>query len=803
LTKQKRWGEIGGRILLLRSHNRVEMKMKVEEEKRKDRTKLFGWGWRKSNDISFSNDDDTNDKNKMDEGTKRNNGENLETKEDIINYVSTDNNKGNIPVQQGKEEVTENNPDDDLDNEDNILTKDENADNISNDNNNNDENAKEVDIKNSSSGDDNNNDEEKNIALNKTKEETEATLNHAVTNDNNIDSTEKVSSLPPKQSSLSSLTPPSSTNSGSLSLPPSLRSTPNNSSIKSSSSYLSSSLWTIRWTLSKIGSGLSMLLTPLITPQPGRNNNNDSNGNDNDGSDKGGKGTGVSIAAFTILMAFRAISDAQNMNLMASSYTGTGYKGISSSIMDDPISKNVYFPPLKRRSQNRGGGGVIASAVQRVGPAVVRIDTESPVDNELDDDNDGNNEYNEQPQSQKMVQQGQGSGLIIDGSEGLILTNEHLIRDASRVLVTLTDGRKYMAEVKGTDEIVDLAVLSLLTSTSSDTASATTSSTPEGTTTTTNLNPRFTPPLPEAPLGNSDNLSVGRLVVAVGSPGGLDNTVTMGIVSGLGRSASAIGLPPGRRVDFIQTDAAINLGNSGGPLVDVDGGVGSSVDIGDSSSGGSGVVVGISTCIRANMEGTGFAIPINRAREVMSILSRGERVNHGYIGVSMVPLSPELAKRNNADPEAYEYARLPERLDGGVVIANVYPDSPAERAGLCKMDVVIALGGRKVRGTREMQASIDGARIGQSLEVDILRNGKEMSLNIHPEDLEVKLREVRGEITNGKSATDRGLLEEEIDNSKKGGEGNSIFNKKIKVEEKIDEELNTKENEFHGRILAE
>jgi len=169
----------------------------------------------------------------------------------------------------------------------------------------------------------------------------------------------------------------------------------------------------------------------------------------------------------------------------------------------------------------------------------------------------------------------------------------------------------------------------------------------------------------------------------------------------------------------------------------------------------------------------------------------------------MVPLSPELAKRNNADPEAYEYARLPERLDGGVVIANVYPDSPAERAGLCKMDVVIALGGRKVRGTREMQASIDGARIGQSLEVDILRNGKEMSLNIHPEDLEVKLREVRGEITNSKSATDRGLSEEEIDNSKKGGEGNSIFNKKIKVEEKIDEELNTKENEFHGRILAE
>ena len=713
LTKQKRWGEIGGRILLLRSYNRVEMKMEVEEEKRKDRTKLFGWGWRKSNDISFSNDDDTNDKNKMDEGTKRNNGENLETKEDIINYVSADNNKGNIPVQQGKEEVTENNPDGDLDNEDNILTKDENADNISNDNNNNDENAKEVDIKNSSSGDDNNNDEEKNIALNKTKEETEAILNHVVTTGNNIDSTEKVSSLPPKQSSLSSLTPPSSTNSGSLSLPPSLRSTPNNSSIKSSSSYLSSFLWTIRWTLSKIGSGLSILLTPLITPQPGRNNNNDSNGNDNGGSDKGGKGTGVSIAAFTILMAFRAISDAQNMNLMASSYTGTGYKGISSSIMDDPISKNVYFPPLKRRSQNRGGGGVIASAVQRVGPAVVRIDTESPVDNELDDDNDGSNEYNEQPQSQKMVQQGQGSGLIIDGSEGLILTNEHLIRDASRVLVTLTDGRKYIAEVKGTDEIVDLAVLSLLTSTSSDTASATTSSTPEGTITTTNLNPRFTPPLPEAPLGNSDNLSVGRLVVAVGSPGGLDNTVTMGIVSGLGRSASAIGLPPGRRVDFIQTDAAINLGNSGGPLVDVDGGVGSSVDIGDSSSGGSGVVVGISTCIRANMEGTGFAIPINRAREVMSILSRGERVNHGYIGVSMVPLSPELAKRNNADPEAYEYARLPERLDGGVVIANVYPDSPAERAGLCKMDVVIALGGRKVRGTREMQASIDGARIGQ------------------------------------------------------------------------------------------
>ena len=180
----------------------------------------------------------------------------------------------------------------------------------------------------------------------------------------------------------------------------------------------------------------------------------------------------------------------------------------------------------------------VTEAVQKVAPSVVRIDTESHVLNQEEENGAL------PPRTPSFVQQGQGSGVIFS-PDGLILTNAHVIEDANRVTITMTDGRLYEAEVRGADEIVDIAVVKIIP--------------PED----EELN------LPVASFGDSDTLTVGRIVIAVGSAGGLDGSVTMGIVSGLERSSTVVGIPH-KKVDYIQTDASINPGNSGGPLVDVE-----------------------------------------------------------------------------------------------------------------------------------------------------------------------------------------------------------------------------------------
>lgn len=232
--------------------------------------------------------------------------------------------------------------------------------------------------------------------------------------------------------------------------------------------------------------------------------------------------------------------------------------------------------------------GYVAEAVAKTGPAVIRIDTETDIEHavymgerldrasgdggrgaeEGGQNSDGDNEGMDGiPDRMKFIQQGQGSGVIFC-KEGLVLTNAHVVQGASRVTVTLTDGRRFRAEVKGADDIVDIAVLKILFESGNESSQS-------------NMQHQ---PLPVAEFGDSDELQVGQFVVAVGSPGGLDNTVTMGIISGLKRSSEVVGLMH-KKVDFIQTDAAINPGNSGGPLVDVE----------------KGKIIGINTCIRANM----------------------------------------------------------------------------------------------------------------------------------------------------------------------------------------------------------
>ena len=251
----------------------------------------------------------------------------------------------------------------------------------------------------------------------------------------------------------------------------------------------------------------------------------------------------------------------------------------------------------------------VAAAVRKVGPAVVRIDTERTITRRTTDpfydDPFFRDFFGGMPrQPREELLRGQGSGFIIDDT-GNILTNAHVVNGADRVVITLKDGRSFDAVVEGVDEVTDLAVVK--------------------------IDGGEENPLPVAFLGNSDQVEVGDWAIAVGNPLGLDNTVTLGIVSTLKRSSSSVGIP-GKRLEFIQTDAAINPGNSGGPLLN-----------------SSGEVIGINTAIRADAMGIGFAIPINKAKEIKDRLAQGQTIAHPYIGVQIADLTPELARRNNED----------------------------------------------------------------------------------------------------------------------------------------------------------
>jgi S1-C subfamily serine protease len=334
----------------------------------------------------------------------------------------------------------------------------------------------------------------------------------------------------------------------------------------------------------------------------------------------------------------------------------------------------------------------VASAVRKVGPAVVRIDTEKTITRRAPDP------FYEDPffrdffggmprQPQEELLRGQGSGFIIDQG-GNILTNAHVVNGADRVVVTLKDGRSFEAVVEGVDEVTDLAVVKI-DNTDSE-------------------------PLPTAPLGNSDQVGVGDWAIAVGNPLGLDNTVTLGIVSTLKRSSSSVGIP-GKRLEFIQTDAAINPGNSGGPLVNQ-----------------RGEVIGINTAIRADAMGIGFAIPINKAKEIKDRLARGEAIAHPYIGVQIADLTPELAQRNNQDINSGIY--LPEVY--GVLVIRVLEGTPAAEAGLRRGDVITAVDGTTVRSADQLQLKVENTQVGDSLQVTIQRGDRSQSLTVRTAELQ-------------------------------------------------------------------
>lgn len=328
------------------------------------------------------------------------------------------------------------------------------------------------------------------------------------------------------------------------------------------------------------------------------------------------------------------------------------------------------------------GSSFVSKAVNRIGSAVVRIDTEKTVTRELDPLLEEFMFGMPQPQQQKM--RGQGSGFIIDAS-GVLLTNAHVVNEADRVTVTLKDGRSFDGQVQGVDPVTDLAVVKISGAKN----------------------------LPVVALGNSDVVQVGDWAIAVGNPLGLDNTVTLGIVSTLKRSSNAIGMSD-KRLDFIQTDAAINPGNSGGPLLN-----------------GQGEVIGINTAIRADATGIGFAIPINKAKTISVQLAKGEKVSHPYLGIQMATVTPQLAAENNSDPNAA--FRVPEV--NGVLVVRVLPNTAAAKAGMRRGDVILDVDGNPVSSAEDLQNMVESSHVSQRLNLTIERRGKSRQVVIKPGEL--------------------------------------------------------------------
>ena len=303
---------------------------------------------------------------------------------------------------------------------------------------------------------------------------------------------------------------------------------------------------------------------------------------------------------------------------------------------------------------------LIVNAVQNVSKAVVNIASVRIVQDQL---------YRVFPA------EGVGSGVIID-ERCHVLTNNHVVEAAQRLKITLTDGRVFNGIVKGTDEATDLAVVKL----------------------------DSTETLPFATLGNSDNLKIGQIVIAIGNPFGLTGgpTVTAGIISSLNRK---IQFDKGV-LELIQTDAAINPGNSGGPLVDTNG-----------------QVIAINTAKMPYAHGIGFAVPINIAKSVVNdLIQNGRVINRPWIGISYVKITRQLA----------QYYRLPSTE--GVLIANVEPRSPADYAGLRKGDIIEAVDGRRIDDTVEISLNLRKKKIADIIIMSVNRYGQRFEVSVQPQN---------------------------------------------------------------------
>ncbi len=332
-------------------------------------------------------------------------------------------------------------------------------------------------------------------------------------------------------------------------------------------------------------------------------------------------------------------------------------------------------PPVATRTN------FVTNVVNQVGPSVVRINASRTVETQVPEafnDPFFRRFFGSQipVMPNKQIQRGTGSGFIVS-SDGLILTNAHVVDGADKVTVALKDGRSLKGRVMGTDPITDMAVVKIEAE-----------------------------DLPAVSFGSSEELQIGEWAIAIGNPLGLDNTVTTGIISATGRSSAQVGVGD-KRIDFIQTDAAINPGNSGGPLLNAQG-----------------EVIGINTAIIQNAQGLGFAIPIDTAKDIAEQLIANGKVEHPFLGIRMASVTPEVVE------ELKSKQNLVLDSDRGVIIVEVMPNSPAAQGGLKPGDIIQAIDGQSIKTADEVQKAVEKVKVGSTLPLTLNRQGKNVDLNV-------------------------------------------------------------------------
>jgi serine protease Do len=263
----------------------------------------------------------------------------------------------------------------------------------------------------------------------------------------------------------------------------------------------------------------------------------------------------------------------------------------------------------------------------------------------------------------EFKQRSLGSGFIIS-NDGYIFTNNHVVEQADKILVKISDGKEYEAKIIGTDAKTDIALIKIKPNNS----------------------------LPVVDVGDSDKVRVGEWVIAIGNPFGLEQTVTAGIVSAKGRVIGA-----GPYDNFIQTDASINPGNSGGPLFSMDG-----------------KVIGINTAIVAQGQGIGFAIPINMAKSILADLKTKGKVTRGWLGISVQDVSEDIAKNLN------------HKSRNGAIVSDVFKGDPADLAGIKVGDIVTEINGKSIKDTHDLLLTIASLHVGEKVSIKVIRDGKEM-----------------------------------------------------------------------------
>ncbi len=337
---------------------------------------------------------------------------------------------------------------------------------------------------------------------------------------------------------------------------------------------------------------------------------------------------------------------------------------------------NPRFNELNGEYSNKS---FITKAVEKTGPSVVTIETQKFVKKRKFPNNSQIflDPYFERffgldfpKENEPRIEQSQGSGFIF--ADGLVITNAHVVNGSDKVIVGLTNGKKLKGQLIGQDFFTDLAVLKI-----------------EG-----------KGPWPKAKLGDSTKVKVGDWAIAVGNPFGLENTVTLGIISNLKRNVAQLGIYD-KKLELIQTDAAINPGNSGGPLLN-----------------SSGEVIGINTLIRSGPgAGLSFAIPINRAKEIIYQLVNNGKVIHPMIGISLIEKSKS------------------ERNFNEVIVGYVVPDSPAAKSGIMKNDIIIKVGNKDIETSSDVINQISQNGINKKINILLKRRNKFINLKVIPTDI--------------------------------------------------------------------